>query len=41
VFGEGVVVSATEKKNDVEVTVAFNGSGVKRLLLSFAKLEKV
>jgi DNA helicase-2/ATP-dependent DNA helicase PcrA len=40
-FGEGVVVNCHPKKNDAEVTVAFEGTGVKRLLLSFAKLEKV
>jgi DNA helicase-2/ATP-dependent DNA helicase PcrA len=40
-FGEGVVVSCKAAKNDVEVSVAFEGSGIKQLLLSFAKLEKV
>ncbi len=40
-FGEGVVVSYQRVRNDVEVTVAFDGAGVKRFLLSFAKLEKV
>ena len=40
-FGDGVVVSAKEVRDDVEVTVAFAGKGVKRLLLSFAPLEKV
>jgi DNA helicase-2/ATP-dependent DNA helicase PcrA len=40
-FGEGIVVSATPKGNDSEVVVAFSGVGVKRLLLSFAKLEKL
>ncbi|MFC1941645.1 ATP-dependent helicase [Chloroflexota bacterium] len=40
-FGEGVVVSCQPKKDDAEVVVAFDGVGVKRLLLSFAKLEKV
>jgi DNA helicase-2/ATP-dependent DNA helicase PcrA len=41
VFGEGVVVSYLKKNNDAEVTIAFNGAGVKRFLLSFAKIEKV
>ncbi len=42
VFGEGVVVSSTGKGSDQEVTVAFaGGAGVKRLLLSYAPLEKV
>jgi len=40
-FGEGVVVSCQPVKDDKEVIVAFSrGVGVKRLLLSFAGLEK-
>ncbi len=39
-FGSGVVVSARPLNGDQEITVAFNG-GVKKLLLSFARLEKV
>jgi len=39
-FGEGVVVSSKLVENDEEVTVAFSGKGVKRLLASFAKLER-
>ncbi|MFC1918546.1 ATP-dependent helicase [Chloroflexota bacterium] len=39
-FGEGVVVSYQKIKGDAEVVVAFNGA-VKKLLLSFAHLEKV
>ncbi len=39
-FGNGVVVSCQTVKDDAEVVVAFNGS-VKKLLLSFANLEKV
>ncbi|MBI4180895.1 MAG: UvrD-helicase domain-containing protein [Chloroflexi bacterium] len=38
-FGNGVVVSCQPVKDDAEVVVAFNG-GVKKLLLSFANLEK-
>jgi DNA helicase-2/ATP-dependent DNA helicase PcrA len=38
-FGNGIVVSTKAAKDDTEVTVAFN-SGVKKLLLSFANLEK-
>jgi DNA helicase-2/ATP-dependent DNA helicase PcrA len=41
IFGEGVVVSCTPKPGDSEVVAAFGGVGVKKLLLSFAKLEKV
>jgi DNA helicase-2/ATP-dependent DNA helicase PcrA len=40
-FGEGVVVSCQLVKHDAEVVVAFDGAGVKRLLLSFARLEKM
>ena len=41
-FGDGIVVSCAPSGGDFEVTVAFKeGKGVKRLLLSFAPLEKV
>jgi DNA helicase-2/ATP-dependent DNA helicase PcrA len=40
-LGEGVVVSYQRVKSDAEVVVAFDGAGVKRFLLSFAKIEKV
>ena len=41
-FGEGMVVSCVASSQDYEVTVAFDeGNGVKRLLLSYAHLEKV
>jgi len=40
-FGEGVVVSCQPVKEDVEAVVVFDGVGIKKLLLSFAKLEKV
>ncbi|MDD5190204.1 MAG: 3'-5' exonuclease, partial [Dehalococcoidales bacterium] len=40
-FGEGVVVTTRKSGADVEVTVAFKGAGIKRLLLSYAKLEKI
>jgi len=40
-FGEGVVVSSVSRGDDSELVVAFSGAGVKKLLLSFAKLEKV
>jgi len=40
-FGDGVVVSCKSVKDDREVVVAFtSGVGVKKLLLSFARLEK-
>lgn len=42
VFGEGVVVSCNASADDHEVTVAFKGGGgVKRLLQSFANMEKL
>ncbi len=41
-FGEGVVMGYEPDKLDVQVTVEFsNGVGRKRLLLSFAPLEKI
>ena len=41
-FGDGIVMSSTASPTDVELTVAFkDGHGVKRLLQSFAPLEKV
>jgi len=40
-FGDGVVVSCKPVRDDKEVLVAFTGgAGVKKLLLSFANLEK-
>jgi DNA helicase-2/ATP-dependent DNA helicase PcrA len=39
-FGEGVVINYHKTKNDAEVVVAFDGAGIKRFLLSFAKIEK-
>lgn len=38
-FGDGVVVSSELRGGDEEVTVAFEGRGVKRLSLAYAKLE--
>ena len=40
-FGEGIVVSSSGTGGDTQVTVAFAGEGVKRLMLSFAPLEKM
>jgi len=40
-FGDGVVVGCQPIKDDEEIVVAFRGAGIKKLLLSFAKLEKV
>ena len=41
-FGEGIVMACDVTTSDVEVTVEFAGGvGVKRLLLSFAPLEKL
>ncbi|MEX2080174.1 MAG: UvrD-helicase domain-containing protein [Dehalococcoidia bacterium] len=38
-FGVGVVVSTQARGNDVELVVAFEGAGVKRLLQSLAPLQ--
>ena len=40
-FGDGIVVSCKPVKDDTEVVIVFKGAGIKKLLLSFAKLEKV
>jgi len=40
-FGKGMVVSCNQLGGDSEVVVAFPGVGVKKLLLSFARLEKI
>ena len=40
-FGEGVVVRCQPVKDDVEAVVAFDGVGIKKLLVSFAKLERI
>ncbi len=40
-FGEGVVVESKAQGDDEEVTVAFKKAGIKRLLASFANLEKL
>ncbi len=40
-FGEGVVVSCLPVRNDQDVVVAFEGGGVKRLLLSLAPLSRI
>ena len=40
-FGQGIVVTCRPAGGDFEITVAFRGdAGVKRLLHSFAKLER-
>jgi len=41
IFGEGIVIESKVMGDDEEVTVAFEGRGIKRLLASFAKLEKL
>jgi len=40
-FGEGVVIETRIERNDEEVTVAFKKAGIKRLLVSFANLQKL
>jgi len=39
-FGDGMVVSCQPVEDDCEVVVAFNKAGIKKLLLSFAHLER-
>ncbi len=39
-FGEGIIVSSQLLKGDEEVTVAFVGQGVKRLIAAYAGLER-
>ncbi len=41
IFGNGIVISSEPKSDDEEVTVAFVGKGVKKLMATFAKLERV
>jgi DNA helicase-2/ATP-dependent DNA helicase PcrA len=38
-FGHGLVVSSETKGGDEQVTVVFENSGIKKLSMSFAKLE--
>ncbi len=38
-FGEGTVVTSKLTRDDEEITVAFPGAGIKKLLASFANLE--
>jgi DNA helicase-2/ATP-dependent DNA helicase PcrA len=40
-FGDGIVVSSRIVKGDEEVTVAFVGEGVKRLIAAYAGLERI
>jgi len=40
-FGDGIVMDCLPDKGDQVVTVAFKEAGVKKLLLSLAKLEKI
>ncbi|MBN1484436.1 MAG: UvrD-helicase domain-containing protein [Chloroflexia bacterium] len=40
-FGEGVVISVQKDRSDQQLSVAFEGQGVKRLMASLAHLEKI
>ncbi|MDH7474791.1 MAG: UvrD-helicase domain-containing protein [Anaerolineae bacterium] len=40
-FGDGIVIESRLRDEDEEVIVAFEGKGIKRLLVSFAGLEKL
>jgi DNA helicase-2/ATP-dependent DNA helicase PcrA len=41
VFGEGIVVSANSLRGDQELTIAFKGAGVKKLILSLSPLQRI
>nr|MBC8262908.1 hypothetical protein [Anaerolineales bacterium] len=41
IFGEGIVIESKVAGGDEEVTVAFEEEGIKHLLASFAKMEKL
>jgi DNA helicase-2/ATP-dependent DNA helicase PcrA len=40
-FGEGIVIESKLQRDDEELAVVFEGLGIKRLLASFARLEKL
>jgi len=40
-FGEGIVIESRLQSDDEEVSVVFEEGGIKRLLVSFATLEKI
>ncbi len=40
-FGRGIVMNCSPTKDDQELTVVFEGAGVKKLLASLAPLEKI
>jgi len=40
-FGEGIIISMEGKGNNAKATVNFNNTGVKTLLLKYAKLKKI
>ncbi len=40
-FGEGLVLSYQETKDDAEAVITFKSAGTKKLLMSFARLEKI
>jgi DNA helicase-2/ATP-dependent DNA helicase PcrA len=40
-FGNGIVIESKRAGDDEQVTVAFAGAGLKRLMASLAPMEKV
>jgi DNA helicase-2/ATP-dependent DNA helicase PcrA len=40
-FGEGIVIESKLRQDDEELTIVFEESGIKRLSLNFASLEKI
>ena len=41
VFGRGVILNSSGTGDEEQVTIAFDGEGIKKLQVSFAKLQKV
>ncbi|WP_375713045.1 hypothetical protein, partial [Lactobacillus acidophilus] len=40
-WGHGVVTKVSGSGEDMELDIAFNGKGIKRLLAAFAPIKKV
>jgi len=40
-FGRGIVLNSTGSGDEEQVTVAFNGEGIKKLIVAYAKLQRV
>ena len=40
-FGVGTIIAAKDKGNDTELTIAFENSGIKKLMLGFAPIKVI